>query len=91
MHALVDASSGIPISYVITPANIADMDVAESLIQKMMNDYNEEIRPRYYMMGSAWCSSSNTTLPRASPLASLSFAISSNTVHILPSHFANEL
>ena len=54
MHALVDASSGIPISYVITPANIADMDVAESLIQKMMDDYNEEIRPKYYMMDAGY-------------------------------------
>ena len=54
MHALVDTSSGIPISYVITPANIADMDVAESLIQKMMDDYNEEIRPKYYMMDAGY-------------------------------------
>lgn len=54
MHALVDASSGIPISYVITPANIADMDVAEPLIQKMMDDYNEEIRPKYYMMDAGY-------------------------------------
>lgn len=30
MHALVDTSSGIPISYIITPANIADMDVAKT-------------------------------------------------------------
>ena len=32
MHALVDTSSGIPISYIITPANIADMEIAETLI-----------------------------------------------------------
>lgn len=54
MHALVDTSSGIPISYIITPANIADMDIAETLIQKMMDDYNEEIHPKYYMMDSGY-------------------------------------
>lgn len=46
MHALVDTSSGIPISYVITPDNIADMDIAETLIQKMMGDYDEELHPK---------------------------------------------
>ena len=54
MHALVDTTSGIPISYIITPANIADMDVAESLIQKMMDDYDEEIHPKYYMMDAGY-------------------------------------
>lgn len=54
MHALVDTTSGIPISYSITPANIADMDVAESLIQKMMDDYDEEIHPKYYMMDAGY-------------------------------------
>ena len=37
MHALFDTYSGLPISYIITPANIADVDVAEKLIQKMMD------------------------------------------------------
>ena len=54
MHALVDTYSGIPISYVITPANIADMDIAETLIQKMMDDYDEEIHPKYYMMDAGY-------------------------------------
>ena len=54
MHALVDTTSGIPISYIITPANIADMDVAEKLIQKMMDDYDEEIHPKYYMMDAGY-------------------------------------
>uniref|UniRef100_UPI00405656B0 transposase n=1 Tax=Agathobacter sp. TaxID=2021311 RepID=UPI00405656B0 len=54
MHALVDTSSGIPISYVITPANIADMDMAEPLIQKMMADYKEEIHPNYYLMDAGY-------------------------------------
>lgn len=54
MHALVDTSSSIPISYIITPANIADMDVAETLIQKMMDDYDEEIHPKYYIMDAGY-------------------------------------
>lgn len=54
MHALVDTSSGIPISYIITPANIADMDIAKPLIQKMMDDYDEEIHPKYYMMDAGY-------------------------------------
>ncbi len=54
MHALVDTSSGIPISYIITPANIADMDVAETLIQKMMDDYDEEIHSKYYIMDDGY-------------------------------------
>lgn len=54
MYALVDTTSDIPISYIITLANIADMDVAESLIQKMMDDYDEEIHPKYYMMDAGY-------------------------------------
>lgn len=54
MHALVDTSSGIPLSYVITPANIADMDMAEPLIQKLMEDYEEEIHPKYYVMDAGY-------------------------------------
>lgn len=37
LHALVDTYSGLLISYIITPANIADVDVTEKLIQKMMD------------------------------------------------------
>lgn len=54
MHALVDTFSGIPISYIITPANIADIDMAEPLIQKMIDEYNEEIHPKYYMMDAGY-------------------------------------
>ncbi len=32
MHALVDTVSGITLSYMITPANVADMDMAEPLV-----------------------------------------------------------
>ena len=38
----------------ITPANITDMDIEESLIQKMIDDYNEEIHPKYYTMDSGY-------------------------------------
>ena len=54
MHALVDTTSGIPISYVITPANIADVDVAHPLIQKMMNDYQSCFQPKYYLMDAGY-------------------------------------
>ena len=54
MHALVDTYSGLPISYIITPANIADMDVAEELIQKMMDDYENGLTPKYYMMDAGY-------------------------------------
>ena len=54
MHALVDTYSGLPISYIITPANIADMDVAENLIQKMMDDYENGLTPKYYMMDAGY-------------------------------------
>ena len=40
--------------YIITPANIADMDVAETLFQKMMDDYDEEIHPKYYIMDAGY-------------------------------------
>ncbi|WP_157047778.1 hypothetical protein [Cellulosilyticum ruminicola] len=33
MHALVDTASGITLSYMITPANVVDMDMAEPLVQ----------------------------------------------------------
>lgn len=54
MHALVDTYSGLPISYIITPANIADMDAAEPLIQKMMDDYENGFEPKYYMMDAGY-------------------------------------
>ena len=54
MHALVDTYSGLPISYVITPANVADMDAAEPLIQKMMDDYENSFEPKYYMMDAGY-------------------------------------
>ncbi len=54
MHALVDTLSGIPLSYVITPANIADVDMAEPLIQKMMEDYDGLFVPKYYIMDAGY-------------------------------------
>ncbi len=54
MHALVDTYSGLPISYIITPANTADMDIAEPLIQKMMDDYENGLKPKYYMMDAGY-------------------------------------
>ena len=54
MHALVDTYSGLPISYIITPANVADMDAAEPLIQKMMDDYDKGFEPKYYMMDAGY-------------------------------------
>jgi len=54
MHALVDTYSGLPISYIITPANIADIDVAEKLIQKIMDDYENGLTPKYYMMDAGY-------------------------------------
>ena len=50
IHALVDTYSSLPISYIITLANIADMNVAENLIQKMRDDYENGLTPKYYMM-----------------------------------------
>ena len=41
--------------YIITPANIADVDVAEKLIQKMMDDYKNGLTPKYYMMDAGCC------------------------------------
>lgn len=55
MHSLVDTYCGLPISYIITPANIADVDVAEKLIQKMMDDYKNGLTPKYYMMDASCC------------------------------------
>ena len=54
MHALVDTYSGLPVSYIITPANIADMDIAEQLIHKMMDDYENGLKPKYYMMDAGY-------------------------------------
>lgn len=54
MHALVDTASGIPLSYIITPANIADIDMAEPLIQKLMEDYEKAFTPKYYIMDASY-------------------------------------
>lgn len=53
MHALVDMVSGIPLSYIITPTNIADIDMAEPLIQKLLKDYEKSFTPKYYIMNTA--------------------------------------
>lgn len=54
MHVLVGTKSGLPICYIITPANISDMDIAQPLIQKMMDDCDETIRPKHYMMDAGY-------------------------------------
>ena len=54
MHALVDTASGITLSYMITPANVADMDIAEPLIQKLKKDYEELFKPSYYLMDAGY-------------------------------------
>ncbi|NMA74352.1 MAG: transposase [Bacteroidales bacterium] len=54
MHALVDTISGIPLSYIITPANIADVDMAEPLIKKLMEDYDNSFAPKYYIMDAGY-------------------------------------
>lgn len=54
MHALVDMVSGIPLSYIITPANIADIDMAEPLIQKLLKYYEKSFTPKYYIMNTAY-------------------------------------
>lgn len=54
MHALVDTVSGIPLAYVITPANIADIDMAEPLINKLMEDYDKAFTPKYYIMDAGY-------------------------------------
>ncbi|WP_054744182.1 transposase [Cellulosilyticum ruminicola] len=48
MHALVDNASGITLSYMITPANVVDIDMAEPLVQKLKEDYEELFKPSYY-------------------------------------------
>jgi len=54
MHALVDTSSGIPLSYIITPANIADMDIAIPLMEKLKEDYDQVFKPSYYIMDTGY-------------------------------------
>ena len=54
MHALVDTYSGLPISYIITPANIADMDVAEALIQKMITIWITSGSQKWLGQKSLW-------------------------------------
>lgn len=54
MHALIDTVSGIPLAYIITPANIADVDMAEPLIKKLMEDYDNSITPKYYIMDAGY-------------------------------------
>lgn len=54
MHALVDTTSGIPLAYIITPANIADIDMAEPLIHKLMENYDKTFTPKYYIMDAGY-------------------------------------
>lgn len=54
MHALVDTASGIPLAYIITPANVADMDMALPLMQKLKEDYNQLFKPSYYIMDTGY-------------------------------------
>lgn len=54
MHAVVDTSSGIPIAYIITPANISDMVMAIPLMNKLKKDYDNLFKPSYYIMDSGY-------------------------------------
>ena len=50
MHALVDTYSGLPIFYIITSVNIANVYVAE----KLMDDDKNGFTPKYYMIDAGY-------------------------------------
>jgi transposase len=54
MHAVVDTTSGIPLAYIITSANIADMDLALPLMHKLKDDYDNLFKPSYYIMDTGY-------------------------------------
>lgn len=54
MHAVVDTSSGIPLGYIITPANVADMVIAIPLMNKLKQDYDNLFKPSYYIMDTGY-------------------------------------
>jgi|CZCB01.1.fsa_nt_gi transposase len=54
MHAVVDTTSGIPLGYIITPANIADMVMAIPLMNKLKEDYENLFKPSYYIMDTGY-------------------------------------
>lgn len=54
MHALVDAKSGITLTYCLTPANIPDMDIAETLIKNLKEVFYGELKPKYYVMDAGY-------------------------------------
>lgn len=54
MHAVVDTASGIPLGYIITPANIADIAMAIPLMDKIKEDYENLFKPSYYIMDTGY-------------------------------------
>jgi len=54
MHAIVDTSSSIPLAYIITPANVADMAMAMPLMDKLKKDYDNLFKPSYYIMDTGY-------------------------------------
>lgn len=54
IRALVETKSDLPICYIITPAIISDMDIAQPLIQKMMDVYDGTIQPQHYLMDALY-------------------------------------
>ncbi|WP_083461507.1 transposase [Cellulosilyticum ruminicola] len=46
--------SGSTLSYMITPANVADIDMAKPLVQKLKEDYEELFKPSYYLMDAGY-------------------------------------
>lgn len=54
MHAVVDTASQMPLAYIITPANIPDMDMAIPLMTKLKEDYDNLFKPSYYIMDTGY-------------------------------------
>jgi hypothetical protein len=52
MHTVVATTNGIFLAYIITPANIADMDIALPLMHKLKADYDNLFKLSYYIIDS---------------------------------------
>lgn len=54
LHILSDSKSELPLSIMVTPANIHDGNIAIPLVKVLKEDYNQFFRPKYYAMNSGY-------------------------------------
>lgn len=54
LHILSDSHSELPLSVMVTPANVHDGTIAVPLIEELLEQYRDLFRPLFYAMDSGY-------------------------------------